>query len=192
VGARGVTGASSLYPLLAYGDERIVRLAFAEATGFAYEPVLSATLVSGRGGDYGYFEAQIHGDLSWSNLEQIVIRHTEDGRSDAERDRDRLQAYADKQGLRIRVELSRVGDPSPGRMDAAQEGRDELAELEPGRGQGSPEAAFQPSGSTAPKTGPLYKSDPKTNVPWGSSTFSASEYCVEVTVIPLRDAGGPI
>jgi hypothetical protein len=112
-GAGGVTGPDHLYPLLAYGDDDVIRLAFAEATGFAFDPELHAQLASGIETP-AYFEAQIHGDLYWSDVEKVVIRYPDGWRDAAEQDRNRILAYArqhDNAGLR--VELSRIGDPIP-------------------------------------------------------------------------------
>jgi hypothetical protein len=76
------------------------------------------------------------------------------------------------------AELRRMLDS---RQKAA--GFDESAQLGRSRRQADPQAASEPPGGTAQKARPLFKTD-RNDIPWASSTHSASEYCVEVTVIP--------
>jgi hypothetical protein len=199
-GARSVTGSDHLYPLLAYGEDDVVRLAFAEATGFAYDPELHHMLAAGATSP-GYFEAQIHGDLAWSDLDTIVIRYPEGWQSAAEHDRDRLVAYArqhDNTGLR--VELSRIGDPIPNLPAPAA----------------SPVQAFRASTASSMANGlsqhiaaveaPLgalsepHDIDPALQalrrehawwnaLKWRESSLSGGEACVSIAIIDLGRAG---
>ncbi|MCO6006292.1 toxin glutamine deamidase domain-containing protein [Actinoallomurus purpureus] len=107
-GARSVTGPDHLYPLLAYGQPKAVRLALAEATGFAYDPELRGELNAGVD-MRDYFEAQIHGDLQWQDLEKVVIVYYGGGRDEAERYSQRLEKYARDKKLDFGVELSPLG-----------------------------------------------------------------------------------
>jgi hypothetical protein len=107
-GAPGVTGPDHLYPLLAYGADDVVRLAFAEATNFVYDPELRAAFTAGKATD-GYFEGQIHGDLHLSDLHEIVINHHEGWHHEAEQDRAKILAHAQRKGLDLRVKLFRIG-----------------------------------------------------------------------------------
>ncbi|MFB9836085.1 scabin-related ADP-ribosyltransferase [Actinoallomurus acaciae] len=70
-GSRGVTSRSNLIPLLVHGSGNMVRAVFAEATEFAYD--FSETLARSIGATY--FEAQIHGNVSWKNVDKIVLSH---------------------------------------------------------------------------------------------------------------------
>jgi hypothetical protein len=108
--SRHVTGADHLYPLLAYGDDHVVRVAYAEATGFAYDEELQAMHAAGER-PWAYFEAQIHGDLLWSDLDQITISYPAGWQVGAAACRDRIREYAHQRGLDLRVELAL--QPSP-------------------------------------------------------------------------------
>ncbi|MEB3960114.1 hypothetical protein OKJ48_07610 [Streptomyces kunmingensis] len=108
-GVRGVTSRDHLFPLLAHGDEDPVRLAFAEATGFVHDPELREQLSAGMFDQRGYFEAQIHGDLSWSDVEEIVLRHS--GEDEAVQLGRRLTEFAEAGAHTFRVRLSRIGVP---------------------------------------------------------------------------------
>jgi hypothetical protein len=108
-GARSATGPDHLYPLLAYGDDDAVRLVFAEATEFAYDDELHTKLATGARTD-AYFEGQIHGDLLWSDLDEVRLCHAPGREDAAARDRDRIQAYARQRGLDLPVELHLIGN----------------------------------------------------------------------------------
>ncbi|RKE02984.1 hypothetical protein BX266_7589 [Streptomyces sp. TLI_171] len=105
-GARAVTGAETLYSLLAYGSDEVVRLAFAEATSFAYDLDLKEHISAGSYRPSTYFEAQIHGDLSWGDVDRVVIPYWEEWKSDAERDREKILSYTQRNGYALRVDLS--------------------------------------------------------------------------------------
>jgi hypothetical protein len=63
----------------------------------------------------GFFEAQIHGGLAWSDLDTIVIRYSEGRRNAAGHDGGRILACARRyDSAAVRVELSRIGDPVTG------------------------------------------------------------------------------
>ncbi|MFI5635673.1 toxin glutamine deamidase domain-containing protein [Streptomyces sp. NPDC051664] len=113
-GAPGVTGPDHLLPLLAWGAEPSVRLAFAEATDFEYDPALrfqigrDARLVGDRIiSSFGdpYFETQIHGDVSWSDVEHIVLRHDDRNYMTTMRDRDKLLKFSVDHGLTYSLEV---------------------------------------------------------------------------------------
>ncbi|MFB9834845.1 hypothetical protein [Actinoallomurus acaciae] len=73
-GAGGVTGPNDLFPLLVHGNEMEIRLAFAKATNFAYdEGVLRAKDSGDLPRCFWYFEAQIHGDLTWKDIDRVVL-----------------------------------------------------------------------------------------------------------------------
>ncbi|MGW4995863.1 hypothetical protein ACWEQ3_51470 [Streptomyces mirabilis] len=109
-GAHGITGPDHLYPLLAYGGDDTVRLAFAEATDFAYDPEMYALLSHGVYKPSTYFEAQIHGDLSWSDLEQIILPFWHESRAQAETDAARLLAFGQRFNPQLRVVLSQINE----------------------------------------------------------------------------------
>jgi hypothetical protein len=106
-GVREITGPDNLYPLLAYGADGLARLAFAEATGFAYDSELAQMLADERTEAVaGFFEAQIHGDLSWSDVEQVVILYDEEFVEYAEEDRARIENFGRAYNPGLRVALS--------------------------------------------------------------------------------------
>ncbi|MCP3770681.1 hypothetical protein NLY10_29065 [Streptomyces sp. MAR25Y5] len=68
------TDNAHVYPLLAYGEERRVRLALAEATRFRYDPEMRRDVAElGHAAVDRYFETQIHGELSWTDVDRIVL-----------------------------------------------------------------------------------------------------------------------
>lgn len=107
-GARGVTGPGHLWPLFVHGHEPLIRLAFAEATQFAFDPGMRTMAESGNlgeldGYDDEYFEAQIHGDISWADIDYIAIR-TFDELEAADTAR-RLERFASDNGYQFRVRI---------------------------------------------------------------------------------------
>jgi hypothetical protein len=114
-GVRGITGADHLFPLLLHGQEDVVRLAFAEATGFAHDAGMRDLRDRGNLSTMagGYFEAQIHGDLSWSDLERIVLMYETFEKEKFEDIKTRLEEFAAAQGYGFQVEMRRR--PIPGR-----------------------------------------------------------------------------
>jgi hypothetical protein len=113
-GAAGVTGPGDLLPLLVHGSELLVRLAFAEATQFTYDPDYRKRRdTAGFETLGGYFEAQIHGDLSWSDLERVVLIYETFEKEKFEEIKTRLEEFAAAQGYGFQVEMRRR--PIPGR-----------------------------------------------------------------------------
>jgi hypothetical protein len=113
-GARGVTGLDHLWPLFVHGEERLTRLAFAEATGFAYDPEMRVMAESGHlpGYDWRYYEAQIHGNISWSDIDRIIIYCKEGSDkelSEAAEAADRLERFASGNGYHFPVQVLRKG-----------------------------------------------------------------------------------
>ncbi|MEV7601201.1 TcdA/TcdB catalytic glycosyltransferase domain-containing protein [Kitasatospora sp. NPDC089797] len=122
-GALSVTSDRHPLPLLLWGDQDLVRLAFGEATDFRYDPEFGAQMRSEGMTTQSYFETQIHGPLTWSDLDHVVISHEPDSvttpqgddplptRQQAEEFRDRLQAFGQEHGLTFRVELRQADTP---------------------------------------------------------------------------------
>ncbi|MGW0297008.1 DUF3626 domain-containing protein, partial [Streptomyces anthocyanicus] len=99
-GVRSVTGANHLLPLLARGDSDTVRRIFAEATGFRYDSELEHPA-----GDQ-YMEAQVHGDIAWTDIDLIRLLPPEE--SDINQYREYAQGFeelAQRYGFSFRVEL---------------------------------------------------------------------------------------
>jgi hypothetical protein len=99
-GARGVTSRSNLIPLLVHGSDNMVRATFAEATKFAYD--FSETLARSIGATY--FEAQIHGNVSWKNVDKIVLSHYVAATNTATQ--NTLEEFAASNGLTFTVEIN--------------------------------------------------------------------------------------
>ncbi|MFB7505562.1 protein-glutamine glutaminase family protein, partial [Streptomyces broussonetiae] len=112
-GAAGVTGPNHLLPLLVHGNEELVRLAFAEATEFAYDPEYRTRRDTVGFRMDGFFEAQIHGDVMWSHITRIVLTHTPEDRDQAVVRREHLQAFAAANRLTFTVELFDITRPAP-------------------------------------------------------------------------------
>jgi hypothetical protein len=114
-----VTGPDHLYPLLVRGSDDIVRLAFAEATGFAHDPQVLQMVRQGRysGPNFlRYFEAQIHGELTLADAEQVLIGYDPadaTAHSTMAALRDRILRYARDHSLTLPVELRPFGDDNP-------------------------------------------------------------------------------
>ncbi|MEV0405349.1 hypothetical protein [Actinoallomurus sp. NPDC050550] len=114
-GARGVTALRYAFSLLAYGQEDVVRLALAEASGFSQDPYLYGAVGDGSiaVGDTvrGYFEAQVHGGLAWADVDYIVLNgdHARAGDNAA-----RLQRFAQANGFDFTVSIhNRTPPPNP-------------------------------------------------------------------------------
>ncbi|MDX3076797.1 hypothetical protein PV364_31275, partial [Streptomyces sp. MI02-7b] len=76
-GAEGVTGLGNMAPLLNHGPDSLVRLAFAEATDFAFDATYRGLRDSGDLPSrlQQYIEAQIHGRITWQDLDRVVLFH---------------------------------------------------------------------------------------------------------------------
>lgn len=72
-GGRHFTSNKHPLPLIAEGDTMLVRLMAAEATGFRYDPAMKKEAKAGMKGLGAYFETQIHGKLSWKDVDRIVL-----------------------------------------------------------------------------------------------------------------------
>ncbi|MET9111641.1 hypothetical protein, partial [Streptomyces zhihengii] len=112
-GAEGATGLGNLVPLLNHGAESLVRLAFAEATGFAFDARSRRLRDSGALPSVlqGYFEAQIHGRVTWQDLERVVLfHHAEDENrvQEALGQKQTLEAFARDQGFSFTVETAPI------------------------------------------------------------------------------------
>jgi hypothetical protein len=112
-GAAGVTGSDHLFPLLVHGREEAVRLAFAEATKFAYDPQFRSSLVEGRfpadasdeALSRAYFETQIHGNVSWEDVERVVLLHDNSDYEMSVRHQGEIQRFAVEHKLSFKVDL---------------------------------------------------------------------------------------
>ena len=112
-GASGVTGPDHLWPLLVHGDEELIRLAFAEATEFAFDAEMQAMAESGNLGiAHGYndkfFEGQVHGDISWSDISGIKINcpsPSPEAVQEAAEAANRLKKFASANGIQFLVEI---------------------------------------------------------------------------------------
>lgn len=114
--AMSFVGADHPESVLAYTDLDIVRLAAAEATDFALDPGYESK-VDDDGADLkAYVEAQIHGDLTWDDLDDVVLNYgvfpSKDAllvvtRAQAEAEMATLQAFAEERGYGFTVRLGR-------------------------------------------------------------------------------------
>ncbi|MCK8678311.1 hypothetical protein [Streptomyces lichenis] len=121
-GVLSYTDNAHVFPLLAHGEEQRVRLALAEATGFRHDPELRREIAeSGYAAVGRYFETQIHGGLSWQDLDRVVLNWGElhgsarrfTTRAEAEGMAAYLRAFAEESGLGFTVELGReIGEPA--------------------------------------------------------------------------------
>lgn len=72
-GAHFFTSNKHPMPLIAHGDINLVRLMVAEATNFRFDPNMRRSAERGMQGFDAYFETQIHGNLSWADIDRIVL-----------------------------------------------------------------------------------------------------------------------
>src|SRR5262249_45379141 len=72
-GVLSYTAREHLFPVLAYGYDDNVRLALAKATDFRFDAELRQRIDSGEFDPWVYFESQIHGDLTWQDVDHIVV-----------------------------------------------------------------------------------------------------------------------
>ncbi len=120
-GVLSYTDNAHVYPLLAYGEERRVRLALAEATRFRYDPEMRRDVAElGYAAVGRYFETQIHGELSWTDVDRIVLNWGDlfgsaqrfTTRAQAESMAAYLRDFAARRNLGLTVELGReIGSP---------------------------------------------------------------------------------
>jgi hypothetical protein len=103
--AERVTGPDHLYPLLAYGHEDSVRMAFAEATDFAHDPDIQGSRRNRHFSFLDYFEAQIHGDLGWADVEHVILWHNERTQPGQQKALEDIRAMARDHSLKLGVDL---------------------------------------------------------------------------------------
>ncbi|MDP9796128.1 hypothetical protein J2S43_004640 [Catenuloplanes nepalensis] len=161
-GTGGYSSMQDLYPLLAYGDEDVVRLLLAEATGFVHDPEMRENVERGdvaRGRTVtGYFEAQIHGDLGWPDLERVVVNPAlmlrmspEAAREETARQTARLRDFARRHGFGFGVEVFRPAGASPERSAAGPSTRPPVTTpRQGGSRRSSSVSARRPSTSSRP------------------------------------------
>lgn len=200
-GPRTITGSRDLFPLLAYGQEQPVRLAYAEATGFAYDTTLRDELASGTYRPrHEYFEAQVHGTLTWQDLDHVTLAYEEnDPPEHVLRTRDTLESFARRTGLSFTVKLFKIGDALLTQPDLPVHAAN-------APGSAKPRAFFNaPSAPSSTRTGRSWTADTGSSpviqgpgrrphidtdsdgTQWASSTHSADtdgeRACVEVTMV---------
>ncbi|WP_320773325.1 hypothetical protein [Streptomyces sp. CRN 30] len=120
-GVLSYTDNAHVYPLLAYGEERRVRLALAEATRFRHDPEMRRDVSElGYAAEGRYFESQIHGDLTWTDADRIVLNwgdlfgsvHRSTTRAQAESMAAYLRDFVAREGLGLTIEMGReIGTP---------------------------------------------------------------------------------
>jgi hypothetical protein len=113
-GIEGVTSYGNLFPLLVYGPERVIRAAFAEVTGFTYD--YSERLTTSQSG--GFFEAQIHGDISWKDIDRIVLSGHDI--SAAQSAKEKLDSFAALNGINFDVEIYRPAKEGPHQVTTSE------------------------------------------------------------------------
>lgn len=119
-GTQGYTDHEHLYGLLAHGNEHNVRLALGSVTGFRYDPETADDI---RRAGYTlvprYFEAQIHGGMSWHDIAKVTV-HWGDlygssratTQQEAEGQVEFLRSFAAEHGYDFTVELGpQIGQP---------------------------------------------------------------------------------
>ncbi|MEV5544486.1 hypothetical protein AB0L13_47670 [Saccharopolyspora shandongensis] len=117
-GAQGVTGSQHLLPLLLHGQERVVRLAFAEATEFRFDSEFRKLLDQGEleqelgkwhlsHGNWfpSYFEAQIHGDATWKDLKKVTLIQSDNPNDATDSHKRKLEQFAKEHNLSFVVEV---------------------------------------------------------------------------------------
>ncbi|MGW4115332.1 hypothetical protein ACWEFJ_31030 [Actinosynnema sp. NPDC004786] len=109
-------GADHPESVFAYTELDIARLAAAEATGFEFDEEQAAKVERDGANLSAYVEAQIHGDLSWRDVDKVVLNYGVFGGikgdvvvtyEDVERDAEKLRAFAKKAGYDFTVEIGR-------------------------------------------------------------------------------------
>ncbi|MFF4836419.1 hypothetical protein [Streptomyces sp. NPDC001315] len=108
-GARSITGSGNMLPLLNHGSQPLVRLAFAEATDFRYDEELRLLRDAGdlESQLVGFFEAQLHGGVSWKDVERVVL--VQEGGTPAHQQKLQLERFAHAEGLGFTVEILEPG-----------------------------------------------------------------------------------
>ncbi|WP_346137101.1 hypothetical protein [Lentzea roselyniae] len=130
-GVESYTDGRHLFGLLAHGYPENVRLALADVTGFRYDPELRAQVEQDGYAAVGrYFEAQIHGGMSWNDVSRVVVNWGDlFGRQERNTTREEaeglvayLSAFAVANGYDFTVSLGQeIG--TPGGLEAAEQQR---------------------------------------------------------------------
>ena len=120
-GIEGYTDHKHLYGLLAHGPEDNVRLALGGVTGFRYDERMRDDIERLGYAPLGrYFEAQIHGGMSWHDVARVVVnwgdlhesRTRNTTREEAQGQVEFLRAFAAEHGYGFTIELGReIGPP---------------------------------------------------------------------------------
>jgi curved DNA-binding protein CbpA len=145
--------------IFANGDANIMRLAAAEATG---KDAKWLSDIRKRGADFGgpYIETQIHGDLLWDDVDEVVIGYgkvvkqgeiviEDTTREDAVFLAERLREFANVRGLKLKVTLKdeRKPDfPQPGPSVRLGGYRSPSGGTGPGKSASAPESAKEEEG----------------------------------------------
>ena len=109
---------SAAYPesVFAYTDPDIARLAAAEATDFKFDAELKSKVAKDGADLKAYVEAQIHGDLTWHDVDEVVLNYgTFPGkespvvvtREQAQQEMGSLEQFAKEKGYGFTVRLGR-------------------------------------------------------------------------------------
>jgi Protein of unknown function (DUF3626) len=109
---------SAAYPesVFAYTDPDIARLAAAEATDFAFDQKLKPQVAKDGADLKAYIEAQIHGDLTWHDVDEVVLNYgTFPGKESpvvvtkkqAQQEMAALKRFSKEKGYRFTVRLGR-------------------------------------------------------------------------------------
>ncbi|MEV0133075.1 hypothetical protein AB0H83_32015 [Dactylosporangium sp. NPDC050688] len=120
-GIAGYTDHKHLYGLLAHGPQDNVRLVLGGVTGFRYDEEMRGDIKRlGYAALGRYFEAQIHGGMSWHDVARVTVnwgdlhgsltRNTT--REEAQGQVDFLRAFAAEHGYTFKIELGvEIGSP---------------------------------------------------------------------------------
>lgn len=117
-GVLSYTDKDHLFPLLAYGHDDNVRLALAKATDFRFDAELRQRIDSGEFDPWGYFESQIHGDLTWQDVDHIVVNWGDFFKLDPDRQgppmtrEDAEQLVSDLREFAASMAMDTAGHPS--------------------------------------------------------------------------------
>lgn len=190
-GAQGVTGAEHVFSLLAYGQQDVIRLALAETTGFAHDPALRQQLQRGAiaSGDTatGYFEAQIHGDLSWADVNRIVLNEDD---PHAQEHATRLTQFAQTHGFDFDVRIH-------GRTPPASDQPTSQPHDDDGGSTSRPDPQNAPGDLPAEFADWRLWDSAAERIDWWESSYSTPDEngekaCVSIAVVDLGPGAGPV
>ncbi|MFI9387048.1 hypothetical protein [Kutzneria sp. NPDC052558] len=115
-GVEGYTDHAHLYGLLAYGHDPNVRLTLGGITGFRYDQEMHDAIVrDGHAAVGRYYEAQIHGGMSWHDVAKVTVNWGDlygsqsktTTKAEAEGQVAFLRSLAHERGYDLTVELGR-------------------------------------------------------------------------------------